>query len=1021
MPAIHDTASPRLRSTYPTADLIRLYTPTADEIALADQVTKGLPARLGFLILLKTFQRLGYFLPFSSIPHSIVQHSAQATNLGAAIDQLAGYDASGTRRRHVQVIREYLQVQPYDHHARRVIIRAIASAAASKEDLADLINVGIAALVKLRYELPGFTSLEKIARRVRTAVYRMYYRQVVATLNDAARTRIDGWFVSDAETGRTLWQTMKQDPGSPTLTQLTELADRMAWLDAQPIDRGILAGIPDVKVKHVAAEAKTLDAVRMAAMQPDKRYTLAVALYAGEAARTRADLAEMLIKRMQSIHTHGKEALDAYRKTHTARTDALIGTLRDLVIAFGHDGSAEERLAALATALGDRSETILEGCAEHLAYAGNHYYPFLWKLLKSHRTVIMRILTLLTFRAASQDTRLEEAIAFLRAHVRSTGDYLTVAREQKVSPWQRAAVPLLDLSWIPDGWWRLVTETQSRRDTVWRVNRRHFTVCLFSQIVAALKNGDLYVVSSDRYADPRAQQITWEAYHAQVQDYGRLVELPIDGAAFVAHVRDWLENLAQQLDQAFLDNEHISFDGDRLVVRRLRARPLPAGARALQQIITERATPVNILDALTDTIRWFDWTRYFGPISGFDAKIADPATSYLITAFCYGCQLGPSQTARALVTVDRRHIAWVDQRHISIEMLDRAIELSIQHYERFVLPHLWGSPKRASADGTKWELYEHNLLSEQHIRYGGYGGIGYYHIAGTYIALFANLIACGAWEGNYIFDFFERYASITQPETLHADTQGQTEPIFGLAYLLNITLIPRIRNWQDRKRYRPSASSRYRHIDRLFDEVIDWDLIAKHLPDMLRVVLSIRAGTLTPSTLLRTLNSANQHNQVYRAFRELGRAIRTGVQLQCLASVELRQIVQEAQNKNEAFNRFAKWVGFGSGGVLTTNNREEQLKLIKYNHLISNCLICYTTSVITRLLHELVQEGYPVMPEAVAALSPYLTWYIDRFGRYEVNAQREPPPVVYDLSFELPPEALRVEAQTGWSRNGTTL
>ena len=134
---------------------------------------------------------------------------------------------------------------------------------------------------------------------------------------------------------------MKQDPGSPTLTQLTELAERMAWLDTQEIDRALLAGIPDVKVKHFAAEAKTLDAARMAAMQPDKRYTLAVALYAGETARTRDDLAEMLTKRMQSIHKHGKAALDAYRKTHAARTDALIATLRDLVVAFQHSGSAE--------------------------------------------------------------------------------------------------------------------------------------------------------------------------------------------------------------------------------------------------------------------------------------------------------------------------------------------------------------------------------------------------------------------------------------------------------------------------------------------------------------------------------------------------------------------------------------------------------------------------------------------------------------------------------------------------------
>lgn len=133
----------------------------------------------------------------------------------------------------------------------------------------------------------------------------------------------------------------------------------------------------------------------------------------------------------------------------------------------------EERLAAMATALGDRSAVVLEECTEHLAYAGNYYYPFLWKLFKSHRKVIMRIPALLTFRSTSQDRRLEEAIAFLRTHARSTGEYLIVAHERKVGRWQHKDIPFLDLSWIPDGWWRLVTETQSRRETVWRVNRRY--------------------------------------------------------------------------------------------------------------------------------------------------------------------------------------------------------------------------------------------------------------------------------------------------------------------------------------------------------------------------------------------------------------------------------------------------------------------------------------------------------------------------------------------------------------------
>jgi TnpA family transposase len=34
--------------------------------------------------------------------------------------------------------------------------------------------------------------------------------------------------------------------------------------------------------------------------------------------------------------------------------------------------------------------------------------------------------------------------------------------------------------------------------------------------------------------------------------------------------------------------------------------------------------------------------------------------------------------------------------------------------------------------------------------------------------------------------------SAIQPDTLHADTQGQSEPVFGLCRMLGIKLMPRI-------------------------------------------------------------------------------------------------------------------------------------------------------------------------------------------------------------------------------------
>jgi hypothetical protein len=192
-----------------------------------------------------------------------------------------------------------------------------------------------------------------------------------------------------------------------------------------------------------------------------------------------------------------------------------------------------------------------------------------------------------------------------------------------------------------------------------------------------------------------------------------------------------------------------------------------------------------------------------------------------------------------------------------------------------LLPKLWGSGKHASADGMKWDLYERNLLSERHVRYGGYGGIGYYHVSDTYVALFSHFIPCGVWEAVYILDGLLKNRSDIQPDTVHADPQGQATPVFGLAYLLGIDLMPRIRNWKGLTLFRPSKTARYKHIDSLFTDAIDWSLIETHLPDMLRVVLSIRAGRISAPTLLRKLGTHSRKNRLYQAFQEPRRVVRT--------------------------------------------------------------------------------------------------------------------------------------------------
>jgi TnpA family transposase len=306
----------------------------------------------------------------------------------------------------------------------------------------------------------------------------------------------------------------------------------------------------------------------------------------------------------------------------------------------------------------------------------------------------------------------------------------------------------------------------------------------------------------------------------------------------------------------------------------------------------------------------------------------------------------------------------------------------------------------AAADGSKYDLSEQSLLAEYHIRYGGYGGIAYRHVSDTYVALFSHFIPCGVWEAIYIIEGLLRNTSDIQPDTVHADTQGASAPVFGLSHLLGIKLMPRIRNWKDLRFYRPTKGARYRHIDALFSDTIDWEKIATHWQDLMRVVLSIKAGTISSPVLLRKLGTYSRKNRLYQAFCELGRVIRTDFLLRFLADPGMREQITASTNKVEAFHGFAKWLHFGGEGTTIADSDPEELeKHIKYNDLVANAAALQNVVDITFALRDLADEDHDVRREDVAALSPYMTRSIKRFGDYVLPLGAPALPFVADLAL----------------------
>lgn len=398
---------------------------------------------------------------------------------------------------------------------------------------------------------------------------------------------------------------------------------------------------------------------------------------------------------------------------------------------------------------------------------------------------------------------------------------------------------------------------------------------------------------------------------------------------------------------------------------------------------------INIVDILVETVKWVPLKQFFRPLSGHQSKILNYDKRIVSSLFCHGCNLGSVATARSLQGLSRKQIALLGLKHTTEKKLIKAIEHTVNSYNEYELPGYWGTGETASVDGTHFDMYEQNLVSEYHVRYVSYGGIGYYMVSDKYIALFSRFIPCGVREYLHLLDGIMENNSDIDPSTVHGDTHAQSTVIFGLAHLLGIKLMPRIKNINSLVFFKPDKRKKYKHIEDLFSAGVKWELIEDSLQEMLRIALSIKMGKVSASTIIRRLGSEGVRNKLFYAFRELGRVMRTIFLLSYISDVEMREMINAATCKSEEYNNFMQWVFFYNNGVIRENKLHEQDKIIKFNHLVSNMVILHNVNNMTRIIGQLKREGFNVSSELLAGLSPYRWEHINLLGLYPLVTNKK--------------------------------
>ena len=431
-------AYPALPEPLQTSDLVRLFTPTSDEINWANSVTRSEHTRCHVLTLLKVFQTLGRFIAIAGIPHTIVGHVARCVGLPEAqANEISG--SRPTLYRHQHLVRAYVGVSKWDASAQRQVENTIEALASIRTHPADLLNGALEMLLRERVELPALSTLRRIAGNVVQRVHDRLLQEIHGRLAEQDRERLDELLNVPADDHESMFAALCRSPGRATRRNLRKLIDRWHWLQSLVDPTVALAGIAPAKIEQWSDEGRRLTAAELSEYRAPRRHALLLSVIYLARGRLLDDLVTMLTKIMLKLQHRAQALLEAWQSERREASESLVELLRTLVGAYQ---SAEQpagfhRAASAVLDEAGGAEHVMARCSDRLQHRSGGWPAFTDTVFRSQRAVLLDLIDVLPLKAMPGADNLLEALN------------LVVSCRSYREEWVQAQI---DTSFLPRQW-----------------------------------------------------------------------------------------------------------------------------------------------------------------------------------------------------------------------------------------------------------------------------------------------------------------------------------------------------------------------------------------------------------------------------------------------------------------------------------------------------------------------------------------------------------------------------------------
>jgi hypothetical protein len=255
-------------------------------------------------------------------------------------------------------------------------------------------------LVRQQFELPAFSTLDKLVNHIRQQVHQRLYAQVAANLNAEQKAILDGLLVREKDETRTMFTRLKSLPAKSSLKWIRRWERHLKRLEAILNPQPFIAALPVTKIEQFASQAYQMEISDMVGVTTKtKRYTLLLCFLHQMQVRTRDQLTTMYLKRMRLLHNNAKKRLQQFRDKHRLMNELMIDAFADVVHHTGQteklpgdekDSELGRQVRQIIARIGG-AEKLQADCEMLQAYHDNNYLALLPHCYRQHRAEPFRL------------------------------------------------------------------------------------------------------------------------------------------------------------------------------------------------------------------------------------------------------------------------------------------------------------------------------------------------------------------------------------------------------------------------------------------------------------------------------------------------------------------------------------------------------------------------------------------------------------------------------------------------------